>query len=78
MKKYKYQQDLSVLNENAMVEKTMRSTICIDTINVNERIVIDTLEDYGKRFLVMADSEIFGKAENGGLSGVSGTERGDV
>ena len=78
MKKYKYRQDLSVLNENAMVEKTMRSMICIDTINVNERIVIDTLEDYGKRFIAAADREMFGKAGNGGFGGVSDTERGDV
>ncbi|MBQ3794846.1 MAG: hypothetical protein IJS12_04135 [Lachnospiraceae bacterium] len=59
MRKYCYQQDLSVMDENANPISTLRSRIYIDAMNIGEDAVLETLEEYGKHFVGLIGRDVF-------------------
>lgn len=59
MNRYRYQQDLSVMDENAILKKSMSTMVFIDAVNISEKVVLDTLEEYGKHFLCMIEKDMF-------------------
>ena len=59
MNRYRYQQDLSVMDEDATLKKSMSTMVFIDAVNINEKVILDTLEEYGKYFLRMIEKDVF-------------------
>ena len=47
------------MDEDATLKKSMSTMVFIDAVNISEKVILNTLDEYGKHFLHMIEEDVF-------------------